>query len=260
LVDYLDVEEAKTRSGLRLVLTEGVPGPWGEAAKGLFQIKKIPYVAVRQQGGGANEALREWTGQANAPLAILDGEPARGGWSELILLAERLAPSPPLVPGAARARAEMFGLVHEIAGEGGLGWSRRLMMLDRGLSLPLDDDHPVRAGLLRLAGRYGYTERSAAAAPARVIEILELLAEQLRGQRARGVEFLAGDAPSALDVYWATFAALLDPLPPELCPMSEPIRQNYTVPDGPIREALDPALLAHRDRIYRELLTLPLDF
>jgi glutathione S-transferase len=260
MLDYLDVEEAKKRSGLRLVLTEGVPGPWSEAAKGLFHIKKISYLPVRQEGGGANEALIQWTGQANAPLAILDDESARGGWSELIFLVERLALSPPLIPDAARARAEMFGLIHEIAGEGGLGWSRRLMMLDRGLSLPLEDAHPVRATLLRLASRYGYTKDAAAAAPARVVEILNLLAEQLRCQRERGVEYLVGDGPSALDVYWATFAALLDPLPPELCPMSEPMRQSYTLPEGPLRAALDPALLAHRDRIYRERLVLPLEF
>jgi glutathione S-transferase len=260
MVDYLDVEEARSRPGLRLVLTQGVPGPWSEAAKGLFHIKKIPYLPVRQEGGGANEALLEWTGQANAPLAVLDDEPPRGGSFDLIFLAERLAPTPSLVPRAARTRAEMFGLLHEIAGEGGLGWSRRLMMLDLGLSLPLEDDHPVRATMLRLGGRYGYSKQAAAAASDRVVEVLDLLAEQLRGQRERGAEYLVGDAPSALDVYWATFAALLDPLPPELCPMSEPMRQNYTVTDASIRAALDSTLLAHRDRIYRELLVLPLEF
>ena len=35
-MEYLSVEEAKNRSGLRLVLTRGVPGPWGEAAKAIF--------------------------------------------------------------------------------------------------------------------------------------------------------------------------------------------------------------------------------
>ena len=60
--------EARARGGLRLALTAGVPGPWGEAAKGLFTVKGIPFVAVRQLAGGPNDELRDWTGHDNAPL------------------------------------------------------------------------------------------------------------------------------------------------------------------------------------------------
>lgn len=31
---YIDVEEAKQRTGLRLVVAPGIPDPWGEAIKG----------------------------------------------------------------------------------------------------------------------------------------------------------------------------------------------------------------------------------
>ena len=40
-------EEARRRPGLRLVYVPGVPSPWGEAAKGILHLKKIPFVAVR---------------------------------------------------------------------------------------------------------------------------------------------------------------------------------------------------------------------
>ena len=42
--EFVEVTEARTLSGLRLVLSLGVPGPWSEAAKGILYVKKIPYV------------------------------------------------------------------------------------------------------------------------------------------------------------------------------------------------------------------------
>ena len=98
MAEYISVDEARKMSGLRLVLSPGVPGPWSEAAKGIFHVKGIAYVRVRQDGGQPNDTLREWTGYDNAPLAIYEDEPARGGWAEIVLLAERLAPTPRLLP------------------------------------------------------------------------------------------------------------------------------------------------------------------
>lgn len=258
--EYLSVEAGRRAGGLRLVLTAGVPGPWGEAAKGLFHVKGLAYRRVRQDAAQANEALVEWTGHANAPVAVYEGERGRAAWTEIIWLAERLAPDPPLVPADPAERALVFGLIHEIAGECGLGWSRRLMMLHQGLGLPLPDDHPVKQTLQTLADRYGYTPETAEAAPERSAGILRLLARQLAEQQAAGRRFFVGDAISALDVYWAAFAALLDPLPPDLCPMAEPMRANYTVTDPVVCAALHPDLLTHRDRVYRDYLELPLSF
>ncbi|HET9063814.1 MAG TPA: hypothetical protein VFO62_11055, partial [Candidatus Binatia bacterium] len=65
--DYVDIDTARATRGLRLVLTRGVPGPWGESAKGMFWVKHIPYSRVAQEAGGANEALIAWTGRADAP-------------------------------------------------------------------------------------------------------------------------------------------------------------------------------------------------
>ena len=143
-MEYLEPELARTRPGLRLVLTAGVPGPWGEAAKSIFGLKGIEYLPVRQTAGESNPALIAWTGHANAPQAVLDDEPARTGWAEILLLAERLAPTPSLIPEDPHERALLFGLCFEICGEDGLGWHRRLQIMDAMLSLPGAD-----AGLLR---------------------------------------------------------------------------------------------------------------
>ena len=258
--DYLDPEIARSRPGLRLVLTTGVPGPWGEAAKSIFHVKKIEYLRVRQDAGLPNEALVAWTGQANAPQAILDDEPARTGWAEILLLAERMAPSPALIPGDPHERALCFGISHEICGEDGLGWSRRIQLLHPMLSMPDVDSNPALEVGRRIGTRYGYDAQRVEAAEARICQILTLLSEQLAAQRKAGSDYLIGTQLSAADIYWATFAAMLRPLPDALCPMSEMMRGAYSSLTPSIEAALDPALLAHRDRIYERHLELPLRF
>jgi glutathione S-transferase len=259
--DWIEVAQARGLPGLRLVLTAGVPGPWGEAAKGLFFTKGISYTPVRQALGEANGELRAWTGHDNAPQAIWQDEPARTSWESLIYLAERLAPEPALIPADAGERARMFGLIRELAGENGLGWSRRLMLLHGTLLLPesvLPADHPTRLQVKRMAGKYGYSPEAAQAAPARVAAILQLMSDQLAEQQRRGRSFLVGDRLNALDIHWAAFAVLISPLPEELCAMPGGLRGVYEVTDPKLRSACSPELFAHRDRVYREYLELPI--
>ena len=57
---FVDFEDARARDGLRMVVVPGVPSPWGEAAKGILFVKKIPYVAVRlDTSNGALVELRD---------------------------------------------------------------------------------------------------------------------------------------------------------------------------------------------------------
>src|SRR5690348_10061706 len=93
--EYVDVEQAIGRRGLRMVVVGNVPSPWGEAAKGILHIKSIPWVAVRLAYD--SERLGEWAGQRSGPVAIYDDERPRAGWAEILLLAERLA-APSLLP------------------------------------------------------------------------------------------------------------------------------------------------------------------
>jgi glutathione S-transferase len=255
MADYIEIDEARTRPGLRLVLTEGVPGPFGEAAKAIFHVKKIAYLKVRQTPGESDEALAAWTAQTSAPVAVYEDERPRSGWADILYLAERVAPEPRLIPDDPAQRVQMFGLCNEITGERGFGWQRRLMLL-----------HPLLAagqteGVPALLGRkYGYSQAAGEAAPDRTREILALLSSQLRDQKSRGSRYFLGDSLSAVDLYWATFAAMLEPLPKQLCPMDDFMRRAYLLTDPEIRKAADPLLLEHRDAIYADYLELPLDF
>ena len=104
-IEYIEVADAIGRDGLRLVLTTGVPGPWGESAKGVFTVKSIDYVSVRQTAMTVDPVLMEWTRQSSAPVAIYDAERPRSGWAEILFLAERLQPDPCLIPEDPRERA-----------------------------------------------------------------------------------------------------------------------------------------------------------
>lgn len=257
-MEYIRVADARARRGLRLVLTAGVPGPWGEAAKSVLHVDGVPYVAVAQLGGMANEDLVAWTGHANAPVAVYDDEAPRTGWAEILLLAERLSPAPRLLPADAFDRALVFGLGHEICGEGGFGWSRRLMLIDA-LHAPGVPDAMRHVGEV-LGARYGYSKEAAVAAPARVASILAMLASRMKEQKARGSDYLVGPSLTAADVWWAAFSVLVRPLEGELCPLPDNLRAWYLDVGETVAAALDPVLLEHRDRVYRDHLVLPMSF
>lgn len=258
MAQYIDVDEAIGMSSLRVVLTPGVPGPWSEAAKGILYVKKIPYTKVRQELGGANLPLKRWSAQTTAPVFAYNDERPRSIWSDQLYLAERLEPKPPLIPSHIKERVLMFGLANEICGENGLGWSRRLMLLHPTLCNPQAPEAAKKASAY-MGNKYGYSPQVAEAAPARTAEIIQTLAEQLESQRNKGSRFLIGDRLSALDIYWAAFAALLEPLPNDLCAMPAGYRRMYQCEDPLVRAALTPQLLAHRDFVYHEYLELPVD-
>jgi len=57
---YVSLDEAIKRSGVRMVVVGGVPSPWGEAAKGILHIKRIEWVAVRLVCSTAPTAPAPW--------------------------------------------------------------------------------------------------------------------------------------------------------------------------------------------------------
>lgn len=258
MAEYISVDEARKMSGLRLVLSPGVPGPWSEAAKGIFDVKKIPYVRVAQEIGGANKALIEWSAQATAPVAVWNDEPPRSTWIEQLYLAERLGPEPGLIPASIEDRATMFGYCNELCGETGFGWSKRLMLV-----------HPVlteanasaeNQGFAKYIGdKYGYDATVAANAPQKTAQIIQFLCKRLEAQRATGSQFYIANQLSALDIYSAAFTALIKPLPDELCPMPKAFRAMYTNTNEVLQAAVNPILFEHRDFIYQEYLKLPID-
>jgi glutathione S-transferase len=249
----VSIEAARALPGLRLIVIQGVPSPWSQAAKAILRVKRIPYSLVHRLPSDPPGALEDWTGQASFPAAMYERERPRTGWAEILLLAERLAPAPALVPADPSPRAFFFGLCHEICGEMGLGWCRRLEGVAAGLARTPPD--PIA---LWLGGKYGYSPETAALAPRRVRDILGLLAELLAQSSTRGERYLLGAELSALDLYWATFCNLVSPLPLELLPLPPRLRPMFTSADPAVHDLLAKSgLLALRDRIYGEHLELP---
>jgi glutathione S-transferase len=252
-IEYVSVEQAIARPGLRMVVVGGVPSLWSEAAKGILHIKRIAWTAVRLAYD--SEPLKEWAGQRSGPVAIYNDERPRSGWAEILLLAERLASEPALLPTDAAERALMFGLAHEICGEGGLGWTRRLQMVQAGLQSQGGFAPRVAQYLSK---KYGYSPEAGAAAAERVAQLLRMLAARLHAQQAAGSGYYIGKRVSAVDVYSATAMAMFRPLPHEQCPMDAATRQAFEFREPVSEAALDPILIAHRDRMYAEHLELPL--
>ena len=255
--EWIDVEQARPLPGLRLALTVGVPGPWSEAAKGVFNAKGIPYARVRQEGGGPNEALFAWTGHRNAPVAVYEDEPGRG-LVEILFLAERLAPEPALIPSDIGERALMFGLAHELMGEDGFGWNRRLTLFSGFVGGAEEPPPALKEVLGRMWRQYRYSRAAADAANARVAAILRLFSQRLLAQRAKGHEYLMGPTLSALDIYWAAMAAMVDRCRPRQCRCRLHARGLHHR-GSEVRKACDPALLAHRDMIYERHIGFPVE-
>ena len=252
-ITFVDTPTAIGQSGLRMTVVSGVPSPWGEAAKAILHVKTLPWVACRLDPSDAQQT--EWTGQESAPVAVCDGDAPRDRWIDILLLAERLAPRPALLPEDPIDRALAIGLSHEICGEEGLAWSRRLWLTHLGLS--------GRGGFSKqvssyLAAKYGYEATQADRAFRRIQGLLGCFTARLNAQRALGSRYLICNTLTCVDIYLATAMAIFRPLPHEHCEMRQETRAAFETRDPDTDEALDPILLDHRDFIYATHLELPL--
>jgi glutathione S-transferase len=255
---YRSVNEARSMPGLRLVLTAHMPGPWGEAAKYVLSARNLDFVPVGQLAMEANDDLFAWTGMRNAPIAMYNDEPPQSTWLEILLLAERIGSGPSLIPEDPLDRALTMGFSTEICGPDGFAWSRRLELMGRDdVQNPSSD---TAYDMKRMMQTYGVTQEAIARASGRMIAIMRGLAMQLHRQRAAGSDYLVGSKLSACDLHWAAFSGFVAPLPPELCPMPDFMRHNYSHLTPALAAALDPILIEHRDRVYRRHVTLPMDF
>tara|TARA_R110002049_G_scaffold160202_2_gene325227 strand:+ start:5444 stop:6199 length:756 start_codon:yes stop_codon:yes gene_type:complete len=246
--DYVSTANAQSASGLRMIVVGGVPSPWGEAAKGLFHVKGIDWQAVRLDQTDAVQMA--WSGRASAPVVFWQDEAPIDQAIDIVQLAERIAPEPALLP--ADHGAEILRIVSDLAAPGGLGWQRRLQQVHAGHSGG-PGFHPKIAAYL--GAKYGYDAASGAGAGAAVGKHLRTLAHKLA---VNGGIYYVGDRLSAADIYAAAFMALFDPLPQDQCAMHPATRVAFSTLDDTTRAALDPSLIAHRDRIYADWLQLPL--
>jgi hypothetical protein len=135
----------------------------------------------------------------------------------------------------------------------GIGWNRRLQLF-----APAYESGNPPSNINRMGGKYGYNEADAKAAGRKIAESLKALATQLKFQYTRGVYYFF-EGVSALDIYWTAFANLLEPLPQRQCPISDGLRQALAVTDPVVTSALDPLLLEHRSRIFRDYFHDPME-
>lgn len=247
----VSIAAARQRGGLRMVSLAGVPSPWTEAAKGIFRVKGIDYVLAQRGEDEPQDAAVQWVGNVGVPAVVYEEERVRTGWAEILLLAERIAPEPALLPGDPEQRALALGFGHEICGEMGLGWSQRLVMMGVSFETQPGKGFPRQVAEY-LAPRYGWYDGADEIGKARVIELLGMFSRRLDGH-----EYLLDDRLSAADIYLATFLNLIRPLPPEQLPMVDMIRTAYTCADPEIMAACDERIRAHQERIYERHLELP---
>jgi glutathione S-transferase len=253
-VRFVELEEARQASGLRLVIATNIPSPWSQAALGLFDMKGLDYLAVRYRR--SDEEIRHWTGARNVPAVLFDDEPPRTGWAEIVALGERLGGQMSLVPDDDERRVRMFGLSQEILGEGGLCWNVRLLLTHTGLTTDGRAGWPKPVAEY-LGPRYGYAPDRVPAARARAVGTLRLLDAVLAESRGRGDGYFLGPSPTALDLHAAVALATIRPMPEAECPMLPPVRHAFETLDQEVQEAVSPALLEHRAQMFSRHLVVP---
>jgi len=252
---FIDVEMARATRGPLLVVAGSLPSPWSEAAKGIFHAKQLPMQVVGYPR--VDEPLRTWTGAANVPVLLDGDEPPRTGWAEILAYAERMG-GEALVPAEAEARIRHHGLCHELAGEGGFGWSSRLVMTDGGIASAGAQSFSLPIAQY-LASKYGYAPGRIGPALARLREILRLFDAELARSRAAGHRYLMGPRLTALDIYLATFLTYTLPLAEADCPQMLPrVRPAFTYLVEQIGADVPAALIEHRAHVFETYLSLPI--
>jgi hypothetical protein len=145
-------------------------------------------------------------------------------------------------------------LISELCSEAGFGWHRRVLMIARLLTEPTFGERERGIGHY-LSKKYRHNTDSVEVSTKHCEEIVFTFA----GLQVAGHDYLLGSTLTALDLAWAAFAALLQPLSEDLCPMKPLWRDLYTwMPSATPRHTIE-TLLSLRERIYRDWLPLPVD-
>ena len=256
-LDSVDLETAKSARGTRLVVNAMVPSPWSEAAKGCFRVAGVSAFVVHR--GFDSAAIDAWTGVDNVPVLLHEREPARTHWAAIVSAIDRMARGAGgsrLLPDAVSERARVMGLLHEIAGEEGIGWNARLTMIDAGLTGDGTQGFPPQVAKF-LARRYGHASSDLSQVLERVAAQLAMIAEELV---ARGGQYFGGAHPNAIDVYSATFLTpVAEPLDDSNCPgVALPFRAAFAAAHGALASLVPATLLEHRTRMFAAHLQWPI--
>jgi len=253
-MEYVSPAEIINADGLRIALVQYMPSPWGQAAKAMFEYKGLDFLAAPWEGGGANEEIVAWSGADSAPVVAFGKEKPITRWDDILFLIERLAPAKPLVPESREDRALMLGISHEICGELGLGWNRRLSLFR-----PVLESGQAPEGFVRMGERYGFVASDVEQADARQAATLQALAKRLEAQRSAGSNYFVGKGVTAVDFYWTAFCNIFAVLPPEQCAIPDQARPMFENLSDTVRAAIAPILTEHRDRMMAAHFKVPME-
>jgi glutathione S-transferase len=256
-MQFVDLEAARALDVPVMTVATVLPSPWSEAAKSIFHVKKIDIPLVRFRS--TDPEVAKWSGMNNAPVLLSKGEPRRTAWAEILMFAERAGGAVSLVPEDDADRIRLFGVGHEIAGEGGLGYSERLLMIHGSLASNGAEGFPIAAAKY-LAPKYGYDEGRFAAAKKRVLGVLDLLHRMVEKSQSEGRTYLLGHRLSALDIYLATFLTPIVGVTEQECPgMMPQLRPAFAYLKKEVGHAVTEALAAHRATIFERHLVRPIE-
>ena len=251
---YEPLETIIESTGLRLVLVQGFPSPWGQAVKAMMEYKGLRFRVAPQVAGGENTTLTEWAGVNSGPVVVWDDLQPLNRWNDILFLLERLAPNVPLIPNAAEERTLCLGLSHEICGELGIGWNRRLDMFR-----PIIESGEAPDTFQSMADKYGYNDIDVQRANERTVGTLEMLFNILLLQKEKECEFFVGNGVTAVDFYWAAFSNLCRIMSAEECPLDGSVRPMFENVPEVVESALHPLLLEHRDRMMQKYFKIPME-
>lgn len=249
-MEYVDINQTINAKGLRLVCVQGMPSAWGVAVKAMMDYKGLDFTLGPQKPMADNPELLAWSGTNSGPVVGWNDEQPINRWNDILILLERLAPEKPLVPRDPAQRIQLFGIAHEICGEVGFGWNRRLDLVR-----PADD----AKGPSDFGVKYGYNDADGKLANPRVIEFMKELAKTLKAQKAAGSEYIIGESVTAADFYWAAFSNFVVLQSPEDILLDASVRPMFENTPADVKAAVDPILLEHRDRMMRTYFTHPLE-
>jgi len=68
----------------RIVLVKGMPSSWEQAAKTIFEIKGLDYVAAPWLSGEPNDDIVDRGGEASAPIVAWAGEKPIHRWIDIL--------------------------------------------------------------------------------------------------------------------------------------------------------------------------------
>jgi glutathione S-transferase len=250
-VNYEPIEDIIEADGLRLILLQDYPSPWGQAAKAMSEYKALPLRFAALLAGQANTEIKNWSGTDSAPVMAWNKETPINKWDEILMLLERLAPQRSLVPLELETRIEFFSLADALCGYLGFGWNRRLAGIQAGV------DAGIKVG--EFGKKYGYNATDGQLAEARSINFLLKLKNILERQAQRGSRFIIGDTVTALDFYWAAFSNLVRIQSAQDCPLKPEIRSRFEKESPSVAQAIDRILLDHRDFMMRKYFKLPME-